>query len=88
MEIEFNPLKDAANQRKHGISLAAAEIFEWATAHDEEDLRKIYPERRFRALGYIGDRLYMLIYCWRDEKKRIISLRKANRREEKHYAET
>jgi len=32
MLIEFDPAKDAANLRKHGVSLAEAAVFEWDTA--------------------------------------------------------
>ncbi len=37
---------------------------------------------------FIGDRLHVMIYCRRSDAVRVISLRKANRREEKRYAET
>jgi uncharacterized DUF497 family protein len=32
VKIEFDPVKDEANQRKHGLSLAEAARFEWITA--------------------------------------------------------
>jgi uncharacterized DUF497 family protein len=38
--------------------------------------------------AYIGVRLYCVVFTDRDDVCRIISLRKANRREEKRYAET
>lgn len=40
------------------------------------------------AMGYIGQRLYVVVYVDRADSRRIISLRKANQREEKRYAET
>lgn len=40
------------------------------------------------ALGYVGLRLYCLAYVDRTEGRRIISMRKANQREVKRYAET
>lgn len=39
------------------------------------------------AIGYIGLRLYVVVYVDRNGTRRIISLRKANSREEKRYAE-
>ena len=39
-------------------------------------------------IGYIGDRLYYVVYVEREEVRRIISLRKANLREVQRYAET
>jgi len=86
MLIEFDPVKDAINCRKHGISLRAAESFEWDTAHIIEDIRDDYPEQRFKATGYIGARLYTVIYCLRDDVARIISLRLSNPKEARHYA--
>ena len=50
-----------------------------------EDTRKEYPERRFQALGYIGDRLHMLVFTPRNSKVHVISLRKANPREVRRY---
>jgi len=40
-----------------------------------------------RAIAYIGDRLHYVVYVDRAEVRRIISLRKANLREVKRYAE-
>ena len=39
MEIEFDPAKDRANAAKHGLSLLAAEGFDWNTALEREDDR-------------------------------------------------
>jgi uncharacterized DUF497 family protein len=46
-----------------------------------EDLRKDYGERRFQALGLIGDRLHMMVFTPRANKAHVISLRKPNKRE-------
>jgi uncharacterized DUF497 family protein len=85
---EFDPAKDESNLDKHGLSLADADGFEWEAAVVREDTRKQYTEPRFEATGYIGDRLHVMIYCRRSDGLRVISLRKANKREEKRYAET
>jgi len=85
MQIEYDRAKDEINRRKHGVSLADAVWFEWDTAHIEEDARHDYGEQRFKATGYIGERLYCTIFVDRDENRRIISLRKANKREFKDY---
>lgn len=50
-----------------------------------EDDRKEYSERRFQALGYINDRLHMLVFTPRNGKVHVISLRKANVREVGRY---
>lgn len=53
-----------------------------------QDTRKQYAEPRFEATGYIGERLHVMVFCHRSDAVRVISLRKANKREEKRYAET
>lgn len=50
-----------------------------------EDLRKNYPERRFVAIGVLDDRLHVLCFSETDLGIRVISFRKANKREEKNY---
>jgi uncharacterized DUF497 family protein len=87
MEIAFDTTKDAANLEKHGISLAAASMIEWDDALTWTDDRHNYGEARMGAIAYIGNRLHCVVYVDRAEARRIISLRKANSREEKRYAE-
>jgi len=86
----LTPSKDAANLRKHGVSLALAADFEWETARIKEDARFDYEEQRFKATSYIGMRLYVLIYCLLDDDDitRIISLRPAEPKEYRQYVET
>ncbi|MBI2585907.1 MAG: BrnT family toxin [Rhodospirillales bacterium] len=88
MAIEFDSAKDARNLAKHGISLArAAELFE-QPFREIEDLRADYGERRFIAYGLIEERLFACVYVWRGGRRRIVSLRKANRRETDAYRQT
>jgi uncharacterized protein len=79
--------KRAANIAKHGIDFTAAEHFAWKTAVITIDRRRDYGEIRETALGTIARRLHVLIFTRRDQDIRISSLRKANDREEKVYAE-
>ena len=88
MNYEFDLTKDDGNLEKHGLSLADAEDFEWETAVVHEDTRKQYAEPRFQAAGYIGNRLHVVVFCLRIDAVRVVSLRKANPREVKNYAET
>ena len=88
MNDEFDLTKDDGNLEKHGLSLADAEDFEWETAVVHEDTRKQYAEPRFQAAGYIGNRLHVMVFCLRIDAVRVVSLRKANPREVKNYAET
>ncbi|MDJ0864097.1 MAG: BrnT family toxin [Gammaproteobacteria bacterium] len=85
MEIEFDPEKNDRNVRERGISFEQAQDFEWDGALVWRDTRRDYSEERFIALGLIGKRLHSLVFTVRGDAVRIISLRKANRREELRY---
>ncbi len=85
MEIEFDPEKNDRNVRERGISFDQARDFEWDGALVWRDTRRDYSEERFIALGLIGERLHSLVFTVRGDAVRIISLRKANRREELRY---
>ena len=88
MRIEFDPGKDAANQLKHGVSLALAAELDWEAALVWVDDRFDYAELRMIALAPKTETLYYVAFVDRGETRRIISLRRANRREVKHYAES
>ena len=85
MHVVFDPEKDATNLSKHGISLAAAAQLDWDAALAWIDDQADYGELRIVALAPIGDRLFFVVFVDRDEGRRIISLRRANRREVNHY---
>jgi uncharacterized DUF497 family protein len=88
MKITFDPKKDVLNFEKHGCSLAEAEKFEWETAITWHDDRHDYNEQRMIGLGYIGDRIFCVVFVDRNNSRRIISLRKANNKEVNRYAST
>ena len=88
VKITFDPVKDAANIAKHGLSLALTADLEWDTALVWPDIRKDYGEIRMRGIGYIHRILCFIAFVDRNDGRRIISLRKANAREEKGYAKT
>ena len=88
MFIEFDPAKDAANQDKHGISLAMASELDWDQALVWVDDRHEYGELRMIALAPDTGVLYYVAFVDRADARRIISLRKANRREVKHYVQS
>lgn len=80
-----DPKKEGRNISQRGLSLDLAEQLDWATALIWEDRRKAYGERRYCVLGFIEDRLHSVVLTPRDGKPRVISLRKANKREVKRY---
>ena len=87
MRIEFDPTKEASNQLKHGVSLAMAAELDWDAAWVWVDDRFDYREMRMIALAPKTEILYCVAFVDRGDVRRIISLRRANRREVKHYVE-
>ena len=87
MRIEFDPAKDAANQAKHGVSLSMAVDLDWEAALVWVDERFEYGETRTIALAPKTEVLYYVAFVNRGEVRRVISLRRANRREVKYYVE-
>ena len=89
LRFEWDPRKAAANRRKHGIS------FEEASTAFSDELGLIIPdpdhsddEDRFILLGLsVALRLLVVVHCFREEDGviRIISARKATKRESRDY---
>jgi len=86
MDFEWDQAKAVSNLRKHGIDFADAVLaLEDALAVTLEDLRS-EGEPRFVTLGVDPEgRLLVVVYTWRGERARLISARKATRRELRQY---
>ena len=85
MAITYDPDQNEKNLALRGISFDRVADFEWSSALVVEDTRKDYGEPRFQALGFIEERLHMLVFTPRAGDTHVISLRKANKREVKRY---
>ena len=85
MKIEFDPKKSKKNAKERGLPFERAAEFDWEDAIYAEDTRNPYPERRFVALGFLGKRLHCACFTQIPGGVRIISFRKANTREIRHY---
>jgi len=85
VEITYDPRKSERNVRLRGIDFEKAFEFDFDSATFDQDTRKDYGEIRTLALGYIGETLHAMVFAIRDGAVRVISLRKANRKERKKY---
>ncbi len=85
MRIDFDPDKSARNERERGLPFTVVERFDWEGALYTEDTRHDYPERRFVALGLIGQRVHVVCFTPVEGGIRVISFRKANAREVRRY---
>jgi hypothetical protein len=77
MKITFDPVKNASNKIKHGVSFVLVKRWDWSNAIIKEDCRYDYPERRYLAFCVIDRQLYALVFAPRGNTIHVISLRKA-----------
>jgi hypothetical protein len=87
MTYQWDGDKAAANLRKHGIDFAdAVSVFADDLAITIPDER--FDEERFITVGMDAfGRVLVVVYTWRDDEIRVISARKATRREREQYEE-
>ena len=87
MKLEWDWQKNHVNFEKHGFNFKDAEaVFDSTTVTFLDD-RRDYGEERFITLGTLLDRVVVLVHTMRGNGVRIISMRKANEREQKIYQE-
>ena len=73
------------NLAERGLDFADIVSFDWETALTFVDARRDYGELRRLSLGYLRQSIVVVVYIYRDDACRIISIRKANRREQHRY---
>ncbi len=87
MKIEFDPAKHEATLEHRRLDMArAAEIFTGATLTIADD-RRDYGEPRFITIGRLDGRMVVSVWTPRGAARRVISLRKANDREQALYGD-
>ena len=87
MRFESDPTKDQLNLDKHGVSLGLASDLDWDAALLWIDDRREYGETRILALAPWTSILYYVAFVDRSNVRRVISLRRANRREVRRYVQ-
>jgi uncharacterized DUF497 family protein len=85
MTFEWDEAKRRANVQKHGIDFASvADVFAGLTATMEDD-RHHYGEQRFITLGLLSGRVVVVVHTEREDRVRVISVRKATKNEQQLY---
>lgn len=91
LEFSWDTEKDKTNHKKHGISFTEAQtVFHDENARLIDDPDHSEEEERFILLGMSSKlRILIVCHCYRVEDTviRIISARKANKKERKQYEE-
>ena len=86
MPSNFDPTKDVANRKKHGVSLAEGDgvLNDPLTLTIEDSSSQ--GEQRFISIGMnVFGNVRVVVYALRDEEVRIISVRKAESKEIRAY---
>ncbi len=84
MEFEFDPAKSEANRTKHGIDFKEAQAM-WDDPDSIGFPARSEDEDRFAMLAKLRSRLWVAFYTHRENRIRIISVRKARANEKKLY---
>jgi uncharacterized protein len=85
VKISFDPAKRERTLAERGLDFAdAAQVFE-GPLYTQEDVRTAYPELRFMTFGLLHDRMVALVWTEASNGRRVISMRKANEREQARY---
>jgi uncharacterized DUF497 family protein len=86
MNFEWDEAKSDLCFRERGFDFAyAAQVFFDPDRMVQADTRYSYGEERYRVIGVIEQRLFVVVYTPRHDAMRIISARKANQREVTYY---
>ena len=86
MEFEWDDAKSDACLAHRGFGFSyAVRAFQDDDRIVARDRRRHYAEDRYRLLGTIEDRVFVVIYTMRGSVVRIISAHKANARETREY---
>ena len=80
MEFEFDPKKSNANKEKHGIDFVEAQLL-WLDDMLLEIPARTSDEPRFVVIGRIGERHWSAVVTYRQDRIRIISVRRSRKEE-------
>lgn len=80
MEFEFDSAKSAANQAKHGLDFVQAQEL-WDDAMRIEVPARTEGEPRWLVIGRIGRQHFSAVVTYREERIRIISVRRSRAEE-------
>jgi len=87
MEFEWDETKRLDNLKSHGLDFEDAHFVFNDEAYVIEDIRRDYGEKRLILFGPLFGRLVVVVFTVRNDAIRIISMRKANQREQNYYAQ-
>jgi uncharacterized DUF497 family protein len=85
MKITFDAKKRQATLDERGLDFADADLVFDGLTLTAEDTRKPYGEKRLQTVGFLENRMVMIVWTPREEGRHVISMRKCNAKEQKVY---
>lgn len=86
MRISYDPAKHYKTLAERGLNFDdAGQVFAGNHLTVTDD-RKDYGEPRYITIGHIASRMVVVVWTPRKDSRRIVSMRRANDREQKIYA--
>ena len=85
MEFEWDDVKSAQNLRHRNFGFDFAALVFAGPTLERLDQRRDYGEARSLAIGAVGEEILAVVFTDRDGVRRIISARKANRKERRQW---
>jgi uncharacterized protein len=85
VKITSDPAKRQAALRERGLNFADASVVFAGPTITVQDTRRDYGETRFQTVGFLADRMVMVVRTPRNEARHVISMRKCNDREKAIY---
>ncbi len=83
--IRFDPGKRLRILQERGLDFLVAEIIFTAPTLEFQDQRRDYGELRIVCFGFLRGRAVIVVYTERNGDRHIISMRKANEREQRRF---
>ena len=85
MKITSDPAKRQATLDQRGLNFADASIVFAGPTITVQDIRRDYGEVRYQTVGFLADRMVMVVWTQDGEARRVISMRKCNAKEQARY---
>lgn len=84
MPFGFDPAKSRSNAERHGIDFVAAQAL-WADPDLLEIPARTIGETRYLVVGRIGEKHWSAVITYREQRIRIISVRRSREEEVRIY---
>lgn len=85
MDFEWDDNKSQACRIARGFGFEIVYDFDWETAVVNRDERYDYGEDRYRAFGWVADKVFCIAFTHRDTALRIVSVRRTHKQEAMRY---